>query len=274
MARPMPTLPADLAVLSKTPISVAADLHDLLRRLRDDHHLAKIASSRIETAGNASYTREGGGHRVIHFNKGDTVHIEAAEIANAMPMLRGIAPDTLGLSISGSHLDIKLHPLSPPWIGGAVPAWEEDPEAAKDRSIRAHVSYCDTLDRMISLAAVVADPMRRLPHDLIEPLRRRLLSAAASCHLRADESLAIRSTVAYCAGPDGPMKVIADSPKLGIGFRNLMTDDEPSRWQQGFPPVVMFTGTNIRHLAFETPHFGWDEGAPIDAMRAIGANLP
>lgn len=274
MPRKLPALPADLAVLSKTPITVAADLHDLLRKLRDDHHLTKITSNRIDTADRASYTREGSGHKVIHFNRGDAIHIEVAEFAGEMPLLRGIAPDTLGLSIQGPHLDVKLHPLSPPWVGGTGPAWEEDPEIAKDRSIRAHISYCDTLDRMIALAKIVADPKRRLPHDLIEPLRRRLLSAAASCHLRSEEGLGIKSAVAYCAGPDGPMRVIADSPKLGIGFRDLMTDEEREGWQAGFPPVVMFTGTNIRHLAFETPHFGWDEGTPIEAMRAIGGNLP
>lgn len=269
----MQAVPADLAILSKTPVEVSADLHDLLLRLRDELHSMRAATS-MSNDMELSFSWRGKGSMIEIGNSEDAgVVLQIEYLGGVHPVLHGMNAQPVKIGMTGGHLDMERHPFaSIPRLCQRV--YEETADLFEERERRMGIVLRTFVDRAIELAGMAADADRRLPKGMIEPLRRRLLSVAASCHAAADEGLQTEAVVAYCAGPDTPMRAISRSPTLETGRRDMLSDEERIRWQSGFPPVMMLTGRTPHDLRFDTPHFGWTEGSPVELMRAIGGNLP
>lgn len=269
----MRDVPIDLAILSKTPVEVSADLLDVLRKLHDALPAMRITTTMADTADRSHVWIGKGCSMELRNTQEAGVELRIEYVEGLHPILHRMSAGPIGLTMPGAHLDVERHPFA--CIGRlSTGRYDETRELLSERERRMTIIARAFIERSMELAAMAADGSRRLPKDMIDPLRRRLLSVAASCRARADEGMQVEQIVAYCAGPDAPMRAIATSPVLAVGHRDMLDDEERIRWQSGFPPVIMLTGTTPDSLCFDTPHFGWIEGSPIELMRAIGANQP
>lgn len=279
--RELPAPTDDLRVLSQITIQAAIDLHDVLRRVQDALPDLRITTSQMGIP-NSDFMWSGGGCALDHGATGSfcEAYLEISEIGHVAPRFGDMAPNRLKVVLPSAHLDRKRHPLAPPWKINP-PEWvksryeSENPEAPKLKDYdltreMARSSLRDMVDRCVALAAIAADPARRFPHDRIESLRRHLHGVATAAHMKVGEDLQLEASVAYASGPDGPLRILGFGGHMPVGRRDLMDDAELADWRAAFPPVMkVLCEPDGRSLAFAPAQYGWNGGAPIDALRAV-----